>query len=256
MAVVRVIVLRAAGTNCDMETAYAFEKAGAKADLVHVNRLAEGSVNLSDYQVLAVPGGFTYGDDISAGAVLANELRLRIGDAMKRFVESDTLVIGICNGFQVLVKMGLLPGWPDEDKCVTLTCNDSNKFEDRWVYLKVASTTSPFLYNEDIIYLPVAHGEGKFVVDGDATLSRLEQNGQIIVKYCDEHGREAGYPGNPNGSTASVAGICSPSGRILGLMPHPERNIEVQHHPRWTRSGGRRQGDGMRFFTNACKYFS
>lgn len=256
MPEVRVIVLRAAGTNCDIETAYAFEKAGAEVDLVHVNRLAEGSSRLSDYQVLAVPGGFTYGDDISAGRILANELACRIADAVEKFVEADRLVIGICNGFQVLVKMGLLPGWDTGRQRVTLTYNDSNKFEDRWVYLKVVSTKTPFLRHGEIIYLPVAHGEGKFVVDEQATLEKMEQHGQIIVKYCAKDGQEAPYPYNPNGSVASVAGICSPSGRIFGLMPHPERNVEPYHHPRWTRETPAGKGDGMRFFTNAVEYFS
>lgn len=256
MPKVRVIVLRAAGTNCDLETAYAFQKAGAEVDLVHVNRLAEGSARLSDYQVLAIPGGFTYGDDISAGRVLANELGCRIGEAVGEFVEADRLVMGICNGFQVLVKMGLLPGWDSRKQRVTLTQNDSNKFEDRWVYLKVVSTKTPFLRREDLIYLPVAHGEGKFVVDEQTTLQQMEQNSQIVVKYCGKDGQEAPYPYNPNGSIASVAGICNSSGRIFGLMPHPERNVEPYHHPRWTRGESAEEGDGMRFFRNAVEYFS
>ncbi|MHC4713436.1 MAG: phosphoribosylformylglycinamidine synthase I [Planctomycetota bacterium] len=256
MANVKVIVLRAAGTNCDVETAYAFEKAGAEAHRVHVNRIAEGSVRLSDFHILAIPGGFTYGDDIAAGRVLANEMRYRIGDAMRQFVEGDRLVIGICNGFQVLVKMGLLPGYDDTPAGATLTFNDSNKFEDRWVYLKIESGRTPFLDGEGIIYLPVAHAEGKFVVNDPAVLQRLELSGQIIVKYCDEEGNEeVAYPYNPNGSTAGVAGICDDSGRVFGLMPHPERNVEPYHHPRWTRTP-QTEGDGMRFFTNAVDYFS
>lgn len=256
MSVVRILVLRAAGTNCDVETAYAFEKAGGAPDLSHVNRLVDGSVRLSDYQILAIPGGFTYGDDVSAGKILANELRNRVGDAIARFVRSGGLVIGICNGFQVLVKMGILPGWEGARQVATLTNNDSNKYEDRWVYLKISSTRTPFLREEGMLYLPVAHGEGKFAVSEPATLSRLEAGGQIVLRYCDEHGREAGFPYNPNGSIGSVAGICDPSGRVFGLMPHPERNTEPYHHPRWTRGGCPAEGDGFRFFRNAVRYFS
>lgn len=254
MPEVRVLVLRAAGTNCDMETAYAFEKAGGKPDRVHINRLASGEVKLSDYQILAIPGGFTYGDDISAGKVLANELNHRLAGEMARFVESDRLIIGICNGFQVLVKMGLLPGWPSRQ--ATLTYNDSFRYEDRWVHLKVTSTKSPFFRSKEVLYMPVAHGEGKFVVDDPATLTRLEKEGQVVVKYCDERGGEVAYPGCPNGSVGCVAGISSPSGRIFGLMPHPERNIEKYHHPRWTRGPAKGQCDGLKVFKNAVNYFS
>jgi phosphoribosylformylglycinamidine synthase len=248
--------LRAAGTNCDAETAYAFEAAGATARTVHVNRIADGSVRLSDFQILAIPGGFTYGDDISAGKVLANELSHRVGDAMREFVDGRGLIIGICNGFQVLVKMGLLPGGDGSRQSVTLTNNDSNRYEDRWVYLKVASTKSPFFGQEEILYLPVAHGEGKFIVDEPGTLKRLEASGQVVLKYCDEKGRDAGFPYNPNGSVGGVAGICSPSGKVFGLMPHPERNIEPFHHPRWTRNGTGAEGDGLRVFRNAVSFFS
>ncbi len=257
MAQVRVMVLRAAGTNCDVETAYAFEKAGAQADFVHINRLAEGDARLLDYQVLAIPGGFTYGDDISAGKVLANELRNRVGESVRAFLDADRLVIGICNGFQVLVKMGLLPGWTNgSDQPVTLTNNDSNRFEDRWVHLKIDSVRSPFLCDKDVIYLPVAHGEGKFVVDGPKALSRLEEAGQVVLRYCDAEGREGGYPVNPNGSVGAVAGICDETGKVFGLMPHPERYIERHHHPRWTREDLPETGDGTRFFENAVRYFS
>jgi len=253
---VRVIVLRAAGTNCDRETVYAFEKAGATVDRVHVNRLAEGSASLMDYQVLAIPGGFTYGDDIAAGRVLANEMNHRVGDQVRSFIDDGRLVIGICNGFQVLVKMGLLPGWEDSPHPVTLTYNDSNKFEDRWVYLKVVASTSPFLRKEEVIYLPVAHGEGKFVVDSDESLERLEEAGQVVLRYCDQDGKQADYPLNPNGSVRSIAGICNADGNVLGLMPHPERNVEPYHHPRWSRAEGAARADGMRFFINAVSHFT
>jgi phosphoribosylformylglycinamidine synthase len=250
------MVLRAAGTNCDAETAYAFEKAGAEVESVHVNRLADGRRRLCDFQILAIPGGFTYGDDVAAGRVLANEMRHRLGDQLREFVDSDRLVLGICNGFQVLVKLGLLPGWEDKPDTATLTFNDSNKFEDRWVHLKVVSTATPFLRREEILYLPVAHGEGKFVVDSQSTLDRLRQSNQVIVEYCSADGGAASYPDNPNGSIDGIAGICGPSGRVFALMPHPERNVEPYHHPRWTRGAIGGQPDGMRFFINALDYFS
>lgn len=256
MSGISVIVLRAAGTNCDAETAYAFRKAGAETDLVHINRLADGDASLDDYQILAIPGGFTYGDDISAGKILASELLHRVGDQLRRFVDSDRLVIGICNGFQVLVKMGLLPGWEPRQEHVTLTNNDSNRFEDRWINLSIASTKSAFLRENDVIYLPIAHGEGKFVVDSQATLDRLEQGNQVVLKYCSREGAEGCYPINPNGSMGSVAGICDTTGRVFGLMPHPERYVERHHHPRWTREDTPEEGDGLRFFRNSVNYFS
>jgi len=253
---VKAAVLRTAGTNCDVETVYALRQAGAEVDSLHVNRLAGGDASLRDYRILVLPGGFTYGDDISAGKVLANELRCRVGDEIRDFVQRDTLVLGICNGFQVLVKMGLLPGWEPRHSGVTITYNDSNRFEDRWVHLKVTATGTPFLRSEEIFDLPVAHGEGKFVCGGDETLSKLEQKGQIVVKYCDSDGSDAPYPYNPNGSTAGIAGICSASGRVFGLMPHPERNVEPYHHPGWTRRTTAAEGAGMRIFRNAVDYFN
>ncbi len=252
MAKVRALILRAPGTNCDAETAFAFQQAGAIASSAHVNQLIRGEERLSDYQILVIPGGFTYGDDISAGKVLANELKLRLGDDIRSFIDSGGLILGICNGFQVLVKAGILPGLPDgETPPITLAANDSGKFECRWVYLKV-NEKSPCLFTKGIdrLYLPVAHGEGK-VVFSIENLSALN----IALYYTDEPGNtNAGYPCNPNGSVADIAGICDPSGRIFALMPHPERHIRGTQHPRWTREGAKEYGDGFPIFQNAVKW--
>jgi phosphoribosylformylglycinamidine synthase len=251
MARVRTLILRAPGTNCDVETAFAFQRAGAGVVPVHVNQLIKRQQRLSDYQIMVIPGGFTYGDDISAGKVLANELGLKLGEDIVRFVEGGGLVLGICNGFQVLVKAGLLPepignGSPP----LTLTTNDSGKFECRWVHMGV-NRESPCVFTRGIdrIYLPVAHGEGK-VVSPDGL---PEVN--IALYYTDENGdRKAGYPHNPNGSVGNVAGVCDSSGRVFALMPHPERHIRGTQHPQWTRLGAREYGDGFHIFQNAVRW--
>jgi phosphoribosylformylglycinamidine synthase len=257
MAKARALVLRAAGTNCDYETQYAFQKVGAEAPLVHVNRLLEDPQMLRDFHILCIPGGFTYGDDIAAGKILANQLIHNLSEEVQEFVAREKLILGICNGFQVLVKMGVLPGFSGMgSQDATLTFNDSNRFEDRWVYLSCASGRSVFIEEGDVIYLPVAHAEGKFVPEDDAILERLREEKQIVFQYVDDKGKLAGYPHNPNGSVANIAGICDSTGRILGMMPHPERYVEPYTHPRWTREGLKEEGDGLRIFRNAVNYFS
>lgn len=252
----KVLILRTAGTNCDEETAFAFGHAGAEAVRIHVNRLIEKPALLDQFQILCIPGGFSYGDDIAAGKILAGELVHRFGEGLDRFVKADKLVLGICNGFQVLAKTGLLPGFGD-GQSVTLAGNDSALFEDRWVYLAAEPGKSAFVREEGIIYLPVAHGEGKFVARDEATLERVLQNGQATFRYVDSEGKPGDFPINPNGSQADIAGISDPSGRILGLMPHPERHIFATQHPRWTRLGrAEGHGDGMILFQNAVSYFS
>jgi phosphoribosylformylglycinamidine synthase len=257
----KAIILRTAGTNCDYETKYALEKAGADVDLVHVNQLVKDKGLLSSYHIFVLPGGFTYGDDIAAGKVLANQLRHHLLDELTRFVDDGKLVIGICNGFQVLIKMGLLPGingtQPSSNEYrqeFTLTYNDSNKFEDRWVYLKSFSDKSVFIDNDCMLYVPIAHAEGKFVADNGGELENLGKSGQIIFKYVDKDGNIANYPWNPNGSLDNIAGICDSTGRVLGMMPHPERYIEPTQHPRWTREGLKTEGDGIAIFRNAVNY--
>ncbi len=252
MSKVRVLVLRAPGTNCDGETAFAFEQAGATATQVHVNRLIGGDERLADYQILALPGGFSYGDDISAGKVLANELRLGLGDEVRRFVDGGGLILGICNGFQTLVKSGIFSGPSVEDaQPFTLSDNDTARFECRWVNLAV-NQDSPCVFTRGIerMALPVAHAEGKVIV-GDDALS--EEN--AVLFYTDEQGnRGAGFPHNPNGSDRDIAGVCDDTGRVFALMPHPERFIRRTQHPQWTRRGGGDPGDGFRIFRNAVDW--
>lgn len=253
----KVLVLRTAGTNCDRETSYAFARAGARCDLVHVKRVTEGAVSLSDCDIFVIPGGFSYGDDIAAGRVLANEIRHSVYEDLRRFIERGKLVIGICNGFQVLVKLGLLPNLDGNyQQEAGLAWNSSNKFEDRWVYLKVVSGKSVFVREGETLYLPVAHAEGKFVLESEKITGKLANSGQIILKYVDENGKPGQYPINPNGSVLDVAGICDPTGRVLGLMPHPERHIFGYQHPGWGRRGVKEEGDGFAIFRNAVRYVS
>jgi len=255
MSMAKVLVLRTAGTNCDKETVHAFESAGAQCELLHVNRLQTDKKHLHEFDILTIPGGFSYGDDIAAGKIEANELRLGMLDEIRKFVNDGKLIIGICNGFQVLVKMGLLPGLGGgSEQEVSLAWNDSDRFEDRWVYLKARSEKCVFLKEGQVIYLPIAHAEGKFVAKDDATVKKLDESGQIVLTYCDEKGEPGQYPVNPNGSVMDIAGICDSTGRVFGLMPHPERHIYGYHHPRWTREGIREEGDGMQVFRNAVNY--
>ena len=255
----RVLVLRAPGTNCDEETGTAWELAGALVEYKHVGAVLDDPRALDSYQILTLPGGFSYGDDLGAGRILAARLSSVLGDTLRRFRDRDGLVLGICNGFQVLVKAGLLPGLPEVMGPATLTFNDSGHFESRWVRLIPTSGLSPFLVDDEPIELPVAHGEGKFVVAQPETMAHLESTGQIVLRYADEANRPAvTFPANPNGSTNSLAGLCDQSGRILGLMPHPERFIDAIYHPRWTRRERPldRPGDGFRIFRNAVAALS
>lgn len=258
----KVLILRTAGTNCDLETEQAFRLAGGDTARIHINRLMENKIKLSEYDILAIPGGFSYGDDIASGKVLANELRYKLYEQIKTFSATGKPVIGICNGFQVLVKSGLLPGFEtiDQELQATLSFNDSAKFEDRWVYLKISnikSQISKCLWTKGIkkiIYLPVAHGEGKFIPKDECVLEQLKKNGQIVLQYVDEKGKLAGYPDNPNGSIENIAGICNPAGNVFGLMPHPERHVTKYNHPQWTRKKLPEEGDGLAIFRNAVEY--
>lgn len=249
---IRVMVLRAPGTNCDKETVFAFQMAGAQAFLCHINQLIRRERRLSDYQIMVIPGGFTYGDDISAGRVLANELKFKLGEDIQKFVENGGLILGICNGFQVMVKAGILPDIRNpQAPPLTLTHNDSGKFECRWTYLLV-DKKSPCVFTSgiDTLYLPVAHGEGKLVTD-----VRGLREINAVLYYTDESGNsQAGYPYNPNGSMNNIAGICDPTGRIFALMPHPERHVRFTQHPQWTRKKPREYGDGFAIFKNAVEW--
>ncbi len=255
MAEVRALVLRAAGVNCDMETRHALELAGAKADRVHVNRLIEDKSLLGRYHIVVFPGGFSYGDDVAAGRILANQIVHHLADPIRRFIDDGKLVLGICNGFQVLVKMGVLPGnGAFKQEHVTITYNDSGKFEDRWVHLLPQTDRCVFIEPQRQIYLPVAHGEGKVVTADAATLERLKSDGYIAYKYVGPDGEEGPYPINPNGSVESIAGLTDSTGRVMGLMPHPERFVRRTQHPHWTRLGEDLDPDGIKIFRNAVRY--
>ncbi len=252
---VKAIVLRAAGINCDMETQCALEMAGAQAERVHINRLIENAALLDDYQIMVFPGGFSYGDDVAAGKILANQVVHHLSEQVSKFIADGKLVLGICNGFQVLVKAGILPRFADGSGLndVTITYNDSGKFEDRWVYLAPAADRCVFINPAQQIYLPIAHGEGKVVTKDAATLDKLKTEGHIAFRYVDADGNEGPFPINPNGSTASIAALTDSTGRVLGLMPHPERFVRKTQHPRWTRMTDP-DADGMTIFNNAVKY--
>lgn len=254
MSAARALVLRAAGTNCDRETQFALQQAGFEADRIHVNRLLETPAMLGEYQFLVIPGGFSYGDDVAAGKILANQMLHRLAEPLNNFVEAGKLVLGICNGFQVLVKSGLLP-WgrvaPKEaHRDATLGWNDCGMFVDRWVHLRCDSDKCVFLPKGEIISLPIAHGEGKFVPRSDKVLDRLRDGDQAALRYVDADG---GSGANPNGSVDDLAGICDPTGRVLGLMPHPERFVQATHHPQWTRKKISCP-DGRLFFRKAFEY--
>ncbi len=253
----RAIVLRTAGTNCDAETVTALVRTGFFVDCVHINELVKKDRTLEDYSFLVIPGGFSYGDDIASGRVFANKLKFNFAGDMQQFIRAGKLIIGICNGFQVLVKSGFLPGEDIDDlsQSVSLTTNDSDLFEDRWVYLKKNSERCVFTCDlPDRIFLPVAHGEGKFIYGDPSVARRIRDYGGIVFQYVDDRGFPAGYPHNPNGSFDGVAGICNPQGTVLGMMPHPERFITKYQHPRWTREPLDEQGVGLKIFRNAYEH--
>ncbi|NLY03011.1 MAG: phosphoribosylformylglycinamidine synthase I [Rhodopirellula sp.] len=257
-----VLILRAPGTNCDRETAYAFEQAGAGVELVHVNRVLEQPGLFDRFQILCIPGGFSYGDDVAAGRIFANQFRHHLDEQLNRFKDAGKIILGICNGFQVLLKSGvLLEETPETGPPATLTWNDSGRFEDRWVQLSAGQSDCVLLRGIESMYLPVAHAEGKFVTRDEGVLAALDRGKQLALRYrCQVVPANADgpvpYPDNPNGSVADIAGVCDTTGRVLGLMPHPERHIDRTQHPRWTRGEGRQPGDGMQIFLNAVEYFA
>jgi phosphoribosylformylglycinamidine (FGAM) synthase-like amidotransferase family enzyme len=271
----RVLILRAPGTNCDQETAYAFTLAGATTEACHINRLLSEPGLLDQFQILCLPGGFSYGDDIAAGRILANQFRHHLLEPLSRFRDRGSLILGICNGFQILIKSGVLLADEPAGAPATLTWNSGGLYQDRWVNLRTASDRCVFLRGIDRMYLPIAHAEGKFVTRDHATLERLGAAGQLALCYAAPEGGTTAAPGaasgalsggsqggelpfplNPNGAVANVAGVCDATGRVFGLMPHPERHIDPTHHPRWTRMPARAAGDGLKLFQNAVEYFA
>lgn len=261
MAAPRVLVLRAPGTNCDEETAHAFEIAGGHADRVHVNRLIENPAIASGYQILCVPGGFSYGDDIAAGRILASQLNRHLGDVVRDFCQQDRLVLGICNGFQVLMRLGVLSSGLSEADPATLTWNDNGRYEARWVHVAVDETPCVFLRDIKSMYLPIAHAEGKVVTRSDSVRASLASAGRLPLRYTSAgtttiNNETLPFPENPNGSEANIAGVCDETGRLFGLMPHPERHLFAEHHPQWTRRTEQPAwGDGFQMFANAVNYF-
>lgn len=257
----RVLILRAPGTNCDAELAFAFERAGASVERIHILRLRNEPKLLNEFEILAVPGGFTYGDDVAAGKILANQLATFFSDSLRIFRDQEKLIIGVCNGFQALLKAGLLIQ-PDEDgPLATLANNAGGRFEDRWVTLHATPGNCPWLADIEFLDVPTAHGEGNFRCRDGWMLKGLAESGQVVLRYAMPDrkssltSQELPFPANPNGSQGNVAGLCDPTGRVLGLMPHPERNVLPTQHPKWTRQGLRDAGDGLALFNNAVRYF-
>ncbi len=263
---VRVIVLAGNGINCEMETAHACRLAGAdKIDIVYLWDLAAGKATLSDYNLLCLPGGFLDGDDLGSARASAIRIRytkgaeLTLAGQIEKFVADGGLVIGICNGFQLMVKLGLLP-LLDGDMGIqqaTLTWNNSGRFEDRWVDLMV-DPESPCVFTKGLerITLPIRHGEGQIIVRDEATLEKLNAAHQVPLRYIDPSTSEPTeqYPANPNGSRQGMAALTDPSGRLLGMMPHPEAFLHRTNHPQWTRRNLPEQGDGLDIFKGAVRY--
>lgn len=251
-----VLILRGPGTNADREAGFAFQLAGANVEWVHIQAVRENPALLKGYQVLVFPGGFSYGDDVGSGKIMASQLEHFLSDAIREFRDDEKLILGICNGFQTILKAGLLVPPDDDGPLVTLTHNTSGRYEDRWVHLAVTSDKSPFLKDVAQMYVPMAHGEGNFTCRKDWILKGLGQAGQVVLRYIDAAGQTAaGFPFNPNGSQDDIAGVCDATGRVLGLMPHPERHALPTQHPRWTRDGLKAEGDGLKMFQNAVEFF-
>ncbi len=272
MKKIKVLILTGFGLNCDMETAHAFELAGADAVKVHINALIKGKQKLDDFQILVFGGGFSWGDDHGAGVIEALKLKNHMGNDILSFIEKGKLVIGICNGFQALVNLGLLPGLNKnyQSRSVALTWNDCGNFRDQWVNLAI-NKQSPCVFTKDMDYaeLPIRHGEGKFVADNNI-VNEIISNNQVVLRYADYDGRPAKgeFPLNPNGSMDDIAGICDPTGRIFGLMPHPEAFNHFTNHPAWTRTKelAKRKGEkindpdsipaGIKIFKNGVDYMA
>ncbi len=269
MSKVRALVLTGFGLNCDWETAYCLQAAGADARRVHLSDLISGKETLSEWQILVIGGGFSWGDDHGAGLILAIRLKYRLRDDLLKFVDSGGLLLGICNGFQVLVNLGLLPGFEPGglERKVALIANDCGNFRDQWVNLAF-NPDSPCVFTRGLekMELPVRHGEGKFYAEPNV-LNRLEAGHQVVLRYATTDGRPAGgaFPANPNGSMGDIAGICDRSGRVFGLMPHPEAFNHRTNHPDWTRQreearrAGRtipKEGDGIAIFRNAVRHLA
>ncbi|MFZ4855699.1 MAG: phosphoribosylformylglycinamidine synthase subunit PurQ [Desulfuromonadaceae bacterium] len=265
----RAIVITGNGTNCEMEAAHACRLGGFDETVIaHIAEILSGEIRLDDFHFLNLTGGFLDGDDLGSAKAQANRLKNasvaggneKLVDQFTRFIAEGKLILGVCNGFQLMVKMGMLPGFDGEylHQTVTLTHNDCGRFQDRWTYLQV-DDASPSVFIRGInkgIYLPVRHGEGKFLCDSDATLARIEEGHLAVLRYSLADYAEASmeFPANPNGSTNAIAALCDPTGRLMGLMPHPEAFVHYTQHPRWTRENLPEEGDGLILYKNAAEY--
>jgi len=243
----KAVVLRTAGTNCQYETAHALSLSGFSVGVLHINEFVRGEKELEEFHLLVVPGGFADGDYLGSAKVLANKLRFQMGTEIKRFIAEEKLVLGICNGFQALVKAGILPGFSGNysEQVCTLTLNDSGHFQDQWVELEsVAKNACIFTKGIRKLSCPINHGEGKFIPGSKDVLKMLYKNRQVVLKYAE----------NPNGSTDSIAGICDETGKVFGLMPHPEKNFTYWNDPRSLRGDLPEKGEGLLIFANAARY--
>jgi len=265
----RAIVITGNGTNCEMEAAHACRVGGFdEAVIAHISELLSGGIRLDDFHFLNLTGGFLDGDDLGSAKAQANRLKNatisgsteKLVEQFTRFIADGKLILGVCNGFQLMVKMGMLPGFDGNylQQTATVTYNDCGRFQDRWCYLK-ADPQSPCILTKGIdkgIYLPIRHGEGKFLCDTPATLDRIENEHLAVFKYTDSSYRAPTmeFPLNPNGSTNAIAGMCDASGRLMGLMPHPEAFVHYTQHPRWTREELPESGDGLLLYQNAAEY--
>ena len=250
----QVLILHATGTNRDVEAAHAVELAGGQPTILHVNQLHRRPTRLHDFQMFVLPGGFSYGDALGAGRLWAADLRWLFQEEMARFIDAGKPVLGICNGFQALVKSGWLPGPPEAGAQATLTRNESNRFKCRWVWLE-PHARSHCVFTEGLaerVYCPVAHGEGRFVPRDESALRRMRKNRQVALTYVGRDGSPADYQANPNGSVADIAGICNKRGNVMGLMPHPEDHVVPEQHPRYARGEG---GElGLALFEKGMRY--
>jgi phosphoribosylformylglycinamidine synthase len=264
---IRACIVRVGGTNCDAETKRSFENLGVKAEITHLNELVMHE-SLSEYDVLVVPGGFSFGDYVRAGAILAKDISARLGKKLRAFIDEGKPVLGICNGFQVLVESGLLPAFEEVSKYpeAALATNVPIGYRCRWVYLKHENSGNCIFTRKipkgKVLRIPVAHGEGRFIFPKDdekQCLEKLSSNDQLVFRYCDEKGQntEGRFPDNPNGSFSDIAGICNPAGTVFGLMPHPERAYYGWQLPDWTRTGKPPEfGNGRLIFESIVEYIA
>jgi phosphoribosylformylglycinamidine synthase I len=248
------MILTGYGINAEKELIWAFEKAGGVVDSVHLEDLIADKGMLDNYQIIGFPGGFSFGDHITSGRVFANIVRYKLLEEIKAFIEAGKLIIGICNGFQIITKLGLVPDTGGRlEQTVSLVENDSARFEDRWVWVDNPGSESPWLKGIKRLYLPVRHGEGKFITTDPVVMEELKSGNQVAFKYVNPDGQTV-YPFDPNGSHDHIAGITNRQGTVLGLMPHPEAYIFKENHPRWT-EGIEDELTGLSIFENGINYF-